>query len=32
MRLIILAAIGPGVYAACNRNEYQEHKNYVSGE
>jgi hypothetical protein len=24
--------IGPGVYSASNRNEYQKHKNNVSGE
>jgi hypothetical protein len=29
--LILLAALGPGVYSASNRNEYQKHKN-VSGE
>jgi hypothetical protein len=29
--LIHLAALGPGVYSASNRNEYQKHKN-VSGE
>jgi hypothetical protein len=29
--LIILAALGPGVYSAYNRNEYQKQKN-VSGE
>jgi hypothetical protein len=26
------AALGPGVYSASNRNEYQKHKNNVSGE
>jgi hypothetical protein len=26
------AALGPGVYSASNRNEYQKHKNKVSGE
>jgi hypothetical protein len=26
------AALGPGIYSASNRNEYQQHKNYVSGE
>jgi hypothetical protein len=25
--LIIPAALGPGVYSASNRNEYQKHKN-----
>jgi hypothetical protein len=25
-------ALGPGVYSASNRNEYQKHKNNVSGE
>jgi hypothetical protein len=31
--LILQAALGPGVYSACNRNEYQKHKNNnVSGE
>jgi hypothetical protein len=30
--LILPAALGPGVYSACNRNEYQKHKNNVSGE
>jgi hypothetical protein len=30
--LILLAALGPGVYSASNRNEYQKHKNNVSGE
>jgi hypothetical protein len=29
---ILPAAIGPGVYSASNRNEYQKHKNNVSGE
>jgi hypothetical protein len=29
----LLAALGPGVYSASNRNEYQKHKNIdVSGE
>jgi hypothetical protein len=27
-----VAALGPGVYSASNRNEYQENKNNVSGE
>jgi hypothetical protein len=30
--LILPAALGPGVYSALNINEYQEEKNYVSGE
>jgi hypothetical protein len=30
--LIIPAALGSGVYSASNRNEYQKHKNNVSGE
>jgi hypothetical protein len=30
--LILPAALGPGVYSAANRNEYQKHKNNVSGE
>jgi hypothetical protein len=30
--LIILAALGSGVYSASNRNEYQKHKINVSGE
>jgi hypothetical protein len=30
--LILPAALGPWVYSASNRNEYQKHKNYVSGE
>jgi hypothetical protein len=30
--LIIPAALGPGVYSASNRNEYQKQKNNVSGE
>jgi hypothetical protein len=25
-------ALGPGVYSVSNRNEYQKHKNNVSGE
>jgi hypothetical protein len=28
---IFSAALGPGVYSASNRNEYQKQKNYVSG-
>jgi hypothetical protein len=31
--LILPATLGPGVYSASNRNEYQKHKNNnVSGE
>jgi hypothetical protein len=30
--LILPAALGPGVYSACNRNEYQKQKNNVSAE
>jgi hypothetical protein len=30
--LILLAALGPEVYSASNRNEYQKQKNDVSGE
>jgi hypothetical protein len=30
--VIILAALGPEVYSASNRNEYQMHKNNVSAE
>jgi hypothetical protein len=30
--LILLAALGPGVDSASNRNEYQKQKNNVSGE
>jgi hypothetical protein len=30
--LILPAGLGPGVYSASNRNEYQKHKNNVSGE
>jgi hypothetical protein len=31
--IILPAALGPGVYSACNRNEYHKHKNnIVSGE
>jgi hypothetical protein len=30
--LILLAALGPGVYSTSNRNEYQKHKNNVSEE
>jgi ABC-type uncharacterized transport system permease subunit len=32
MYLIVSAAIGPVVYSASNRNEYQKQKNNVSGE
>jgi hypothetical protein len=30
--LTLPAALGPGVYSASNRNEYQKEKNYVSEE
>jgi hypothetical protein len=30
--LIFPAALGPGVYSASNRNDYQKQKNKVSGE
>jgi hypothetical protein len=30
--LILPAALGPGLYSASNRNEYQKKKNNVSGE
>jgi hypothetical protein len=30
--LILPDALDPGVYSACNRNEYQKQKNSVSGE
>jgi hypothetical protein len=30
--LILSATLGPGVYSASNRNEYQKQKNNVSGE
>jgi hypothetical protein len=30
--LILPAILGPGVYSASNRNEYQKQKNNVSGE
>jgi hypothetical protein len=30
--LILLAALGPGVHSASNRNKYQKQKNNVSGE
>jgi hypothetical protein len=30
--LIFPATLGPGVYSVSNRNEYQKHKNHVSGE
>jgi hypothetical protein len=32
MYLILPAALGPGVYSACNRNMYKGQKNNVSGE
>jgi hypothetical protein len=28
----LIMLLGPGVYSASNRNEYQKHKNNVSGE
>jgi hypothetical protein len=28
---ILLAALGPGVYSASNRHEYQKHKKYFLG-
>jgi hypothetical protein len=30
--LILPATLGPGVYSASNKNEYQKQKNNVSGE
>jgi hypothetical protein len=30
--LILPAALGPGLYSAYNRNEYQKQRNNVSGE
>jgi hypothetical protein len=30
--LIFPAALGPGVYSASNRNEYQKQKNNICGE
>jgi hypothetical protein len=30
--LLFTAALGPGVYSACKRNEYQKRKDNVSGE
>jgi hypothetical protein len=30
--LILPVALGPGVYSASNRNEYQKQKNNVPGE
>jgi hypothetical protein len=30
--VILLATLGPGVYSASNRDEYQKQKNTVSGE
>jgi hypothetical protein len=30
--LVHPAALGPGVYSASNRNEYQKQENNVSGE
>jgi hypothetical protein len=32
VHLVLPAALGPGAYSASNRNEYQKHKNNVSGE
>jgi hypothetical protein len=32
MYLILPDSLGPGVYSATNRNEYQKQKNNVSGE
>jgi hypothetical protein len=30
--LILPAALGPGVYSASNKNEYQKQRNNISGE
>jgi hypothetical protein len=30
--ILLPAALGPGIYPTSNRNEYQKHKNNVSGE
>jgi hypothetical protein len=30
--LILPAALGPGIYSASNRNEYQKQKNNISRE
>jgi hypothetical protein len=30
--LILRASLGPGVYSASSRNEYQKHNNNVSGK
>jgi hypothetical protein len=30
--LIFQATLGPGIYSASNRNEYQKQKNNISGE
>jgi hypothetical protein len=30
--IILPVALGPGVYSASNRNEYQKQKNNISGE
>jgi hypothetical protein len=30
--IVLLAALGPEVYSASNRNEYQKQTNNVSGE
>jgi hypothetical protein len=32
MYLILPATLGPGVYSASDRNEYQKQKNNISGE
>jgi hypothetical protein len=32
IHLILLAALGPGVYSASKRKEYQKQKNYISEE
>jgi hypothetical protein len=32
MYLALPVALGPGVYSASNKKEYQKHKNIVSGE
>jgi hypothetical protein len=32
IHLILPAALGPGVYSASNRNQYQKQENNVSGE
>jgi hypothetical protein len=30
--IILPSALGPGVYSASNRNEYQKQKNNISGK